>query len=74
MKGVSFSLDASHVQADVNRAKRVPGSEADVLADEERPSRAVQEYFDVLDQEAADGNDWRKEPPKAVSLTDPLAW
>lgn len=73
VKGVSFSLDASHVQADVNQTRRVPGTEADVLVDEERPSRAVQEYFDVLDQEAADGNSWREEPPKAVSLTDPLA-
>lgn len=71
--GVSFSLDASHIQADASQVKRVPGSEADVLAHQERSSRAVREYFDVLDQEAADSNSWRKKPPKAISLTDPLA-
>ena len=71
--GVSFSIDASHIQADVNQVKRVPGAQADTLTDRERTSRAVREYFDVLDQEDADSGGWRKKPPKAISLTDPLA-
>ena len=71
--GVSFSLDASHIRADVNQVKRVPGSQADALPERERASRAVREYFDILDEEDADSGSWRKKPPKALSLTDPLA-
>ena len=71
--GVSFSLDASHIRADVNQVKRVPGDQADALPDRRRASRAVREYFDILDEEDADSGSWRKKPPKALSLTDPQA-
>jgi hypothetical protein len=57
----------------VNQVKRVPGSQADALPERERASRAVREYFDILDEEDADSGSWRKKPPKALSLTDPLA-
>jgi transposase len=75
--GEAFSLDASFVRADVNQVKRVPGDQAIALPARERASRAVREYFDVLDREDADDrrDAGRKEskPPKAISLTDPLA-
>ena len=34
--GLSFSLDASHIRADVNQVKRVPGDQADALPDRRR--------------------------------------
>ncbi len=71
--GVSFSLDASHIRADVNQVKRVPGDQADALPDRQRASRAVREYLDGLDQESADDSRRRNKPPKALSLTDPQA-
>jgi hypothetical protein len=53
--------------------KRVPGhAPTDWPAS---ASRAVREYFGVLDREGADqgARARRRQPPKAVSLTDPLA-
>jgi transposase len=75
--GEAFSVDASLIRADVNQVKRVPGNQATALPDRDRASRAVCEYFAVLDRE--DGDDGRaagakkKGRPKAISLTDPLA-
>ena len=71
--GVSFSLDASHIRADVNQVKRVPGDQADALPDRQRASRAVREYLDSLDREDADEGKRQPKPPKALSLTDPQA-
>ena len=83
--GDAFSVDASLIRADVNQVRRVPGSElGEALAgplETGRASRAVREYFDVLDPASAGGSRGggpptggkRKKPPKAVSLTDPLA-
>lgn len=75
--GVSFSLDASHIRADVNQVKRVPGDRVDALPDRRRASRAVREYLDSLDREEAaeggDDGDRRNKPPTALSLTDPQA-
>jgi transposase len=75
--GESFSLDASFIRADVNQVRRVPGEQAIVLPDRSQASRAVREYFDVLDREGArdqpDARGRKKKPPKAISLTDPLA-
>lgn len=83
--GDAFSVDASLIRADVNQVRRVPGTQADALPGRQRASRAVREYFEVLDQDSADGSHdggppdgprdgpKRKTPPKAVSLTDPLA-
>jgi transposase len=75
--GESFSLDASFIRADVNQVKRVPGDQAIALPDRSQASRAVREYFDVLDRESTkdqpDAGGREKKPPKAISLTDPLA-
>jgi transposase len=71
--GVSFSLDASHIQADVNQVKRVPGNQAGRLGARGQGSRAVREYFEILDREDGDDGKRRTKPPKALSLTDPLA-
>jgi transposase len=57
--GVSFSLDASHIRADVNQVKRVPGGDqADALPDRQRASRAVREYLDSLLISSPNG--WRR--------------
>jgi transposase len=75
--GESFSVDASFIKADVNQVKRVPGGQAAVLPDRQRASRAVREYLSVLDRGMSDDKSeagvGRKKPPKAISLTDPLA-
>ena len=73
MDGVSFSLDASHIRADVNQVKRVHGDQVDALPDRRLASRAVREYLDSLDREDAAGGNRRNKPPKALSLTDPQA-
>nr|NIS44263.1 IS1182 family transposase [Desulfuromonadales bacterium] len=77
--GHGFSVDASLIKADVNASKRVAGEQVDELPDRAAASRAVVEYFDVLDEEKAAGSQGpaaagkQKAPPKALSLTDPLA-
>jgi len=83
--GDAFSVDASLIRADVNQVKRVPDTQADALSGGKLASRAVREYFEVLDQESAGGpgvggptdgptgGSKRKKPRSAVSLTDPLA-
>ena len=71
--GVSFSLDACHIRADVNQVKRVPGDQADALPERQRASHALREYLDGLDREDAEEGKRRTKPPKALSLTDPQA-
>ena len=75
--GEAFSLDASLIRADVNRVKRIAGDQAMALPDRSRAPRAVREYFGVLDRDGAearlDAGAREKKPPKAISLTDPLA-
>ena len=73
--GVSFSVDASLIKADVNPVNRVPGDHP--IPWPEKASRAVREYFDALDEESTDaphgvGRRARK-PRMAISLTDPQA-
>jgi hypothetical protein len=65
VKGEGFAVDASLVAADANRQRGVSGSESMNWKDQKLATRAVREYLDALDVEAA--------PPKNVSLTDPLS-
>jgi transposase len=71
--GAGFSVDASLIRADVNLAKQVDGAQP--IDWPERASRAVREYLEALDATAHLGREphRRAKPPKAVSLTDPLA-
>jgi len=71
--GESFSVDASLIRADVNAVKRVPGHQPINWPEPEKISRAVAEYFEALDHQAGDADPGPKEPPMAISLTDPLA-
>jgi len=83
--GEAFSVDASLIQADVDKTKRVPGDKPIAWPKAEEASRAVREYLAALDatqnQEdreggddgAATGDSKQGKPPKQVSLTDPQA-
>jgi len=68
--GEGFAVDASVIEADASRYKRVEGSEID-WTDAERARRPVREYLTALDGEHAPTNPARK--PKALSPTDPAA-
>ncbi len=68
--GEGFAVDASVIEADASRFKRVEGSEID-WSDEERARRPVHEYLTALDGENAPTNPERA--PKALSPTDPCA-
>ncbi len=70
--GEGFAVDASVIEADASRFKRVEGSEID-WTDAQRARRPVHEYLTALDGENAPTNPDRK--PKALSPTDPCsAW
>ena len=81
--GVSLSVDASFIKADVNQMKRVPGNEAIDWSDDGRglgrASRAVTKYLNALDEDVPEAGPMRgkggraTKPPKAISLTDPAA-
>lgn len=73
--GKSLSVDASHIKADVDQIKRVPGDEPIDWSDTKQASRAVKEYLDALDQDVPEVRKGgrRMKPPKAISLTDPGA-
>lgn len=82
--GEAFSIDASLIKADVDKAKRAPGDQSIVWPDE--ASRAIREYLAALDAAQSSDHDdrggdsglsdgGRRKPPKEVSLTDPQsAW
>jgi transposase len=83
--GEAFSIDASLIEADVGRKKRVPGDQPITWPKAEEASRAVREYLAALDAARGDeesagaddggssGGSTRSKPPKEVSLTDPQA-
>ena len=77
--GVAFSIDASLIRADVNKAKRAPGDELIDWPEAKAASRAVREYLTALDaarcdEESGDGSSHGGgKPDKQVSLTDPQA-
>ncbi len=68
--GEGFAVDASVIEADASRFKRVRGAEID-WTDEERARRPIREYLAALDGDNAPVNPERK--PKALSPTDPTA-
>src|SRR6202140_3022445 len=83
--GEAFSIDASLIEADVGRKKRVPGDQPIAWPKTEEASRAVREYLAALDAARGDegggdgeggrsgGSGSRSKPAKEVSLTDPQA-
>ncbi len=68
--GEGFAVDASVIEADASRFKRVQGGEID-WTDKERARRPIREYLAAIDGDNAPVNPERK--PKAVSPTDPTA-
>ena len=72
IKAEGFAVDASVIEADASRYHGVAPDEID-WSKVEKPSRAVQEYLDALD-EAGELEPERK-PPKVISPSDPAsAW
>jgi hypothetical protein len=81
--GEGFAIDASVIEADVSRNRRVEGK-LTALPDDEEVTRSIREYLDALDMAAAaetaksddDGDDAPGIPPSEpnfTSLTDPAA-
>ncbi len=68
--GEGFAVDASVIEADGSRFKRIEGAVID-WTDEERARRPVREYLRALESENAPTNPERA--PKALSPTDPSA-
>jgi transposase len=68
--GEGFAVDASVIEADASRYKRVEGSEVE-WTDEQRASRPVREFLDALESENSPINPDQK--PKAMSPSDPAA-
>lgn len=80
--GEAFSIDASLIEADVDKKKRAPGDQPIAWP---KISHAVREYLAALDAARGDEKDGgdggsssngggsRSKPPKEVSLTDPQA-
>jgi transposase len=72
IKGEGFAVDASVIEADASRYHGLAPEEIDWQAIE-KPSRAVREYVEALD-EAGEMEPGRK-PPKVISPSDPAsAW
>ena len=72
VRGEGFAVDASVIEADASRFKRVEGATID-WTDEERARRPIREYLEALDGGTAPTNPERA--PKALSPTDPCsAW
>ena len=68
--GEGFAVDASVIEANASRFKRVEGSEVD-WTPEQRASRPVQEYLAALESATPPINP--DQPPKAMSPSDPSA-
>ena len=68
--GEGFAVDASVIEADASRFKRIEGAEIE-WSKEQLARRAIKEYVDALESENAPINPNRK--PKAMSATDPTA-
>jgi transposase len=71
VKGESFAVDASVMEADASRYHGVTPEEADWSAPE-RQTRAVAEFLGALDDDDPTAD---RKPPKVISLSDPCsAW
>jgi len=70
VKGEGFAVDASVIEANASRFKRIEGAEID-WTDNQRARRPVREYLAALDGENTPTNPERA--PKALSPTDPAA-
>ena len=70
VRGEGFAVDASVIEADASRFKRIEGATID-WTDEERARRPIREYLEALDGVNAPTNPARA--PKALSPTDPCA-
>jgi transposase len=68
--GEGFAVDASVIEADASRFKRIAGSDIG-WTEEQRARRPIREYLTALDGENAPTNPARK--PKALSPSDPAA-
>ncbi len=68
--GEGFAVDASVIEADASRFRRVAGSEVD-WTEEQLSRRAIKEFVDALESENPPINPDQK--PRAVSQTDPAA-
>jgi transposase len=68
--GEGFAVDASVIEADASRYKRVEGSDV-AWTDKQRASRPVREFLDALESENSPINPDQK--PKAMSPSDPAA-
>jgi transposase len=68
--GEGFAVDASVIEANASRFRRVEGSKVD-WTDEQRASRPVREYLVALESENPPINP--KQRPKAMSPSDPCA-
>jgi len=73
IKGEGFSVDASVIEADASRYHGIAPEKIDWSAIE-KPSRAVREYLEALD-EAEEPEEEGRKAPKVVSPSDPAsAW
>ncbi len=70
-EGQGFAVDASVIEADASRYKRVEGVERIDWTDEQLARRPVKEYLAGLDSKHSPTNPGRK--PKALSPSDPAA-
>ncbi len=68
--GEGFAVDASVIEADASRFKRIKGAVIE-WTDEERARRPVREFLTALESENPPINP--KQEPKAMSPTDPAA-
>jgi transposase len=72
IKAEGFAVDASVIEADASRYHGVASDEID-WSKIGKPSRAVQEYLDALDE--AEELEAERKPPKVISPSDPAsAW
>lgn len=70
--GEGFAVDASVIEADASRYKRVQGSDVD-WTDKQKANHPVREYLTALDTDTSPENP--KQKPKAISPSDPAsAW
>ena len=70
VRGEGFAVDASIIKADANRARGFPGNEGVDWEKPGRKTRAVKEYLDALDNDAAAIRE-HENTRKAISVTDP---